>query len=81
MKIQKLSKRSYLLVILVLPLPVLFIIYSPVIMASGVYNGIITFSAIVFGVMVHFIPVLEEWPLVVILVHMGHYKRYVGIKF
>jgi polyferredoxin len=50
MKIQKLSKRSYLLVILVLLLPVLFIIYSPVIMALGVLNGIITLSAIVFGV-------------------------------
>jgi ferredoxin-type protein NapH len=50
MNIQKLSKRTYLLIILVLLLPVLFIIYSPVIMAVGVLNGIITLSAIVFAV-------------------------------
>lgn len=50
MSIQKLSKRTYLLVILVLLLPVLFIIYSPVIMAVGVLNGMITLSAIVFAV-------------------------------
>lgn len=50
MKIQKLSRRTYFLIILVLMLPVLFIIYSPVIMTVGVLNGIITLSAIVFGV-------------------------------
>jgi ferredoxin-type protein NapH len=50
MKIQKLTNRTYLLIILVLLLPVLSIIYSPVIMAVGALNGIITLSAIIFAV-------------------------------
>lgn len=49
MKIQKSQKRTYLLIILVVMLPVLFSIYSPVLMAWGVLNGIITLSAIIFA--------------------------------
>lgn len=48
MKNQKIRKRSYILVALVIMLPLIFSIYSPVILAWGVLNKIITISSLVF---------------------------------
>lgn len=48
MKKNKTRLRSYILLALVLLLPVLYTIYSPVIMAWGIFNGIITLSSLVF---------------------------------
>lgn len=50
MKIEKFSIRTFILMVLVVMLPVLFLIYSPMIMVLGVLNGVITLSAIIFGV-------------------------------
>lgn len=49
MKMQEIRLRNYILIILVIMLPIIFILYSPVIMAWGIVNGIITASVIVFA--------------------------------
>jgi polyferredoxin len=48
MKNHKIRLRSYILVALVIMLPILFSFYSPVIMAWGILNRIITLSALIF---------------------------------
>ena len=48
MKNHKIRLRSYILVALVIMLPLLFSFYSPVILAWGMLNRIITVSSIVF---------------------------------
>ncbi len=50
MKNHKIRIRSYILVALVIMLPVLFSIYSPILLSLGIRNGIITASFIVFTV-------------------------------
>jgi polyferredoxin len=49
MKNTKIRLRNYIIVALVVLLPILFIFYSPVVMAWGIINGIITASVFVFG--------------------------------
>jgi ferredoxin-type protein NapH len=50
MKNHKIRIRSYILVALVIMLPILFSIYSPILLSVGIRNGIITASFIVFAV-------------------------------
>lgn len=47
-KERKLKNRTFLLIGLALMLPIIFTLYSPVIMATGILNGVITLSALVF---------------------------------
>ncbi|GAB4312570.1 MAG: hypothetical protein Kow0019_11560 [Methanobacteriaceae archaeon] len=49
MKMQEIRLRNYILIILVIMLPIIFVLYSPVIMAWGIVNGIITASVFVFA--------------------------------
>ncbi len=50
MKMGKMRLRNYILIMLVIMLPIIFILYSPVIMAWGIINGIITTSVFVFAI-------------------------------
>ncbi|WP_424355932.1 4Fe-4S binding protein [Methanobacterium sp. MBAC-LM] len=50
MKNHKIRIRTYILIALVIMLPVLFNLYSPVLLSLGIRNGIITASFIVFAV-------------------------------